>query len=509
MRVEWGADHQPEVLPVMSPSAAIPFDNTYVRLPARFYSLQSPTPVAAPALIRANDALAHLLQIDPAWLHTSDALAVFAGNTVPPNAQPIATVYAGHQFGGWNPQLGDGRAILLGEVVGTDGRRYDIQLKGAGETPYSRNGDGRSPLGPVLREYIVSEAMAALGVPTTRSLAAVTSGERVVRDSLLPGGVLTRVASSHIRIGTFQFFTSRNDDEAVRLLAGHVIARHYPQSANAENPYRALLDAAIARQARLIAQWQSIGFIHGVMNTDNMLLCGETIDYGPCAFMDAFHPGTVFSSIDHRGRYAYQNQPAIAQWNLSWLAQSLLPLLAENREAALEIARASISGFVGEFDTAYRPTMLGKLGLHVANDENIALLNDLLQRMDQASADFTLTFRTLADLADESAAEGIAALYEMPGQVAQWLPGWRAALAREPVAAGERQRQMRAVNPAFIPRNHQVEAAIDAAVTRSDFAPFYRLVERLARPFVFDPDDAPYALPPRPDQVVARTFCGT
>jgi uncharacterized protein YdiU (UPF0061 family) len=488
-------------------NTAIPFDNTYVRLPDRLHSKQAPTPVAAPSLIRINRALAQHLHIDADWLETAEALQVFAGNAVPPNARPIATVYAGHQFGGWNPQLGDGRAILLGEVVGADGRRYDIQLKGAGPTPYSRNGDGRSPLGPVLREYIVSEAMAALGVPTTRSLAAVASGERVVRESLLPGGVLTRVASSHIRIGTFQFFSARNDVEAVRLLADHVIARHYSAAAQAENPYRALLDAVIARQARLIAQWQSIGFIHGVMNTDNMLLCGETIDYGPCAFMDAFHPGTVYSSIDHRGRYAYQNQPGIAQWNLSWLAQALLPLLAD--DAALAVARASISGFVGEFDTAYRQTMLRKLGLQEATEANLALLDDLLQRMDQAGVDFTLTLRMLADLADESAAEGIAALYEMPAPIAQWLPDWRAALAREPLAASERQRRMRAVSPAFIPRNHQVEAAIEAAVTRSDFEPFHRLVDRLARPFEFDPDDATYALPPRPDQVVARTFCGT
>lgn len=506
----------------MPTSQPIPFANSYVHLPARFYSVQLPTPVAAPSLIRANRALAQLLNIDPAWLESSEAVQVFAGNRIPAGAQPIATAYAGHQFGGWNPQLGDGRAILLGEVIGGDGRRYDIQLKGGGQTPYSRNGDGRSPLGPVLREYILSEAMAALGVPTTRSLAAVASGERVVRDAFLPGGVLTRVASSHIRIGTFQFFSGRNDNEAVKQLADHVIARHYPDVAQAENPYRAMLDSVIERQANLIAQWQSIGFIHGVMNTDNMLLCGETIDYGPCAFMDEFHPGTVYSSIDSRGRYAYHNQPGIAQWNLSWLAQALLPWLADDAEAGLAIARESLGNYVEKFQSAYRRIMLSKLGLYKVTDEHVALLEDLLQRMDQSGADFTLTFRILcervpgADVAvvrknksENKNENNVGKLYALPEAIAAWIPQWHAHLAMEAMPGADRMQKMLATNPVFIPRNHQVEEAIDAAQTRNDFAPFHRLVDRLAQPFDYDPDDSTYALPPKPEQVVTKTFCGT
>jgi len=494
-------------MPILQP---IPFENSYVHLPERFYSVQPPTPVTAPSLIRANHALAQLLNIDLAWLESPEAVQVFAGNQIPAGAQPIATAYAGHQFGGWNPQLGDGRAILLGEVIGSDGRRYDIQLKGGGPTPYSRNGDGRSPLGPVLREYIISEAMAVLGVPTTRSLAAVASGERVVRDAFLPGGVLTRVASSHIRIGTFQFFSGRGDNDAVKRLADHVIARHYPDVAQAGNPYRALLDSVIERQANLIAQWQSIGFIHGVMNTDNMLLCGETIDYGPCAFMDEFHPGTVYSSIDARGRYAYQNQPGIAQWNLSWLAQALLPWLAEDEEAGLTIARAALGNYVEKFQSAYRRIMLSKLGLHAVTDDHVALLDDLLQRMDQSSADFTLTFRILCErVPDSDSGKYVGGLCALPDAVEAWIPQWHALLAKDAMSGAERQQKMLAINPAFIPRNHLVEEAINAAQTRNDFAPFHRLVDRLAKPFDYDPDDLTYALPPRPEQVVAKTFCGT
>ncbi|MGI9293686.1 MAG: protein adenylyltransferase SelO, partial [Pseudomonadales bacterium] len=293
----------------MNPEPVLPFDNSYAQLPERFYARQLPTQVSAPGLIRANLDLARDLGLDPAWLESDAGVEVIAGNRLLPGSDPLATAYAGHQFGGWNPQLGDGRAILLGELIGADGLRYDIQLKGAGRTPYSRGGDGRSPLGPVLREYIVSEAMAALGIPTTRSLAAVTTGDRVMRDEALPGAVLARVAQSHIRIGTFQFFAARQDHDALRLLVNHVIQRHFPAAAQAENPTRAMLDAVVSGQAQLIARWQLVGFIHGVMNTDNMLLSGETIDYGPCAFMDTFHPETVYSSIDHGGRYAYRNQP--------------------------------------------------------------------------------------------------------------------------------------------------------------------------------------------------------
>ncbi len=503
----------------MTSTVNIPFDNRYVRLPSRFYSPQAPTPVKAPTLIRVNRPLAGLLGIDAGWLESAEGVQVLAGNQLPAGAEPIATAYAGHQFGGWNPQLGDGRAVLLGEVVGRDGHRYDIQLKGGGRTAWSRGGDGRSPLGPVLREYIVSEAMAVLGVPTTRSLAAIASGESVRRDDLLPGGVLTRVASSHIRIGTFQYFSAREDLDAVRLLADHVIERHYPEISAAENRYLALLQAVIARQAVLIAQWQRLGFIHGVMNTDNMLLCGETIDYGPCAFIDDFHPAKVFSSIDSRGRYAWHNQPAIAQWNLSWLAQALMPLLADDEAIALPLAQQAISDFVPQYEQAWQRGMLAKLGLTAIdddinddiNDDNVALVDALLLLMAEHGTDFTLTFRRLAELADGSIAGSCR--YELPEAFAPWLNHWQARLAAESTSPAERRAQMLAINPLVIPRNHQIEAAIRAAEDRGDFAPFHQLVERLAHPFDDDPHDhdgvRDYAVPPRPEEVVNRTFCGT
>ncbi len=489
---------------------SVGFDNSYARLPAQFFSRQLPTPVAAPAFIRVNSALAQRLRIDVDWLASADALQVFAGNRIPVGAEPIATVYAGHQFGGWNPQLGDGRAILLGEVIGSDGQRYDMQLKGSGQTPYSRMGDGRSPLGPVLREYIVSEAMAAFGVPTTRSLAAVSSGENVVRDELLPGAVLTRVASSHIRIGTFQYFSARNDIDAVRLLADHVIARHYPELAHMENRYLALLHAVIARQAQLIAQWQQLGFIHGVMNTDNMLVCGETIDYGPCAFMDAFNPNQVYSSIDQRGRYAFRNQPPIAHWNLSWLAQSLLPLLAEDEQKAVPIAQAALDTFASEFHAAYTDVMLKKIGFSESSDEAIALLEDLLRRMTEANADYTLTLRRLAELVDPNAeiADSIAALVELPPSFADWIERWQQQLSLEAGDLAERQQMMLALNPVFIPRNHLIEEAIAAAMA-NDYAPFHQLVDVLAAPYRYAAKFSRYALPPTPGQIVTKTFCGT
>ena len=376
------------------------FDNSYRQLPERFFSALSPTAVSQPELIRANPALAAILGIDMEWLVSREGVEALAGNRVPEGAEPIATVYAGQQFGNWVPQLGDGRAILLGEVIGRDGVRYDVQLKGSGRTPYSRGGDGRAPLGPVLREYLVSEAMAALGVATTRSLAAVTTGERVYREGALPGAVLTRVAQSHIRIGTFQYFYSKKDTEALRLLARHVIERHYPEAADADNPVRALLDEVVSAQARLVAKWQLLGFIHGVMNTDNMLLSGETIDYGPCAFMDAFNPGQVFSSIDRQGRYAYANQPGIAHWNLANLAQALLPVLDVDGEKALLMAQESVDAFPDHYQAAYRNGMARKLGLAKWREDDAALASDLLATMAAEQADFTLSFRRLADLAD-------------------------------------------------------------------------------------------------------------
>src|SRR5471032_2468762 len=366
-----------------------PFDNTYAALPDGFFARVAPTPVTSPKLIKLNRPLALHLGLDPNWLAGPEGVEILAGKRIPDGADPIAMAYAGHQFGHFVPQLGDGRAILLGEVLDADGVRRDIQLKGSGPTPFSRRGDGRAALGPVLREYIVSEAMATLGIPTTRSLAAVVTGENVMRETLLPGAVLTRVASSHIRVGTFQYFAARSDTEGVRRLADHVIARHYPQAANANRPYYALLEGVIARQAQLVARWLLVGFIHGVMNTDNTSISGETIDYGPCAFMDQYDPATVFSSIDEQGRYAYANQPRIALWNLTRLAECLLPLFSDEQDKAITEAQSALAEFAEKFDTAYQAGLRRKIGLFDTRDGNEALVQDLLDAMAQTKADFT------------------------------------------------------------------------------------------------------------------------
>jgi len=489
---------------------AMQFNNSYARLPEHFFARQPATPVAAPRLIRLNEALAETLGLDVEALSGEAGVAVLGGNLVPDGAEPLAMAYAGHQFGNFVPQLGDGRAILLGEVVGRDGVRRDIQLKGSGRTPFSRGGDGRAALGPVLREFLLSEAMAALGIPTTRTLAAVTTGEFVFREGPQAGAVLTRVAQSHVRIGTFQFFAARGDTGALRVLADYIIARHYPQAADAENPYRALLDAVIARTASLIARWQLVGFIHGVMNTDNMSVAGETIDYGPCAFMDSFHPGTVYSSIDHAGRYAYGNQPRIAYWNLARLAEAVLPLLAPDTDAAIVEAHAALDAFPLLFEQAYHEGLRRKLGLLTPRDGDIELARDLLACMDAPGTvqgtDFTLTFRRLSNaVAEGSQAErDVRALFADPTTFDAWLPRWRARVADE--AAPEVT--MRAANPAFIPRNHRVQAAI-AAAQADDFSKFHELMAVLSRPYEDRPEFLGYADPPRPDEVVRETFCGT
>ena len=374
------------------------FDNSYAQLPERFYASLSPSPVPRPRLIRLNEELARHLGLDPGQLGNESGIEILAGNRVPDGATPLAMAYAGYQFGGWVPQLGDGRAILLGEVIDVDGVRRDIQLKGAGRTPFSRMGDGRAVLGPVLREYIVSEAMAALGIPTTRSLAAVFTGEEIMRETLLPGAVLTRIAGSHVRVGTFQYFSARRDVEALRLLADYVITRHYPELKGAVEPYLALLGAVIDRQASLVADWQLVGFIHGVMNTDNMSIAGETIDYGPCAFMDDFHPETVFSSIDHMGRYAYRNQPSIAHWNLAGFAQTLLPFVSDDQEDAVAKATKVVNTFPERFQAFYAPGLRRKIGLADIREGDDELAQSLLSSMADSRADFTLTFRGLCSL---------------------------------------------------------------------------------------------------------------
>ena len=487
-----------------------PFQNTYAALPANFFARVAPTPVAAPRLVKLNRPLALRLGLDPDRLDSPEGAEILAGKRIPEGADPIAMAYAGHQFGHFVPQLGDGRAILLGEVIDADGVRRDIQLKGSGPTPFSRRGDGRAALGPVLREYIVSETMAALGIPTTRSLAAVVTGENVMRETPLPGAVLTRIASSHIRVGTFQYFAARGDTEGVRQLADHVIARHYPQAADAERPYHALLEGVIARQAELVARWLLVGFIHGVMNTDNTSISGETIDYGPCAFMDHYDPATVFSSIDAQGRYAYANQPRIALWNLTRLAECLLPLLADDQDAAIAEAQSMLGHFAEKFDAAYQAGLRSKLGLFTARDGDDALAQDLLEAMAKNHADFTLTFRRLGEAALDPADDaGVRQLFTEPAAYDEWAVRWRQRLGEEPQDAATRRTAMRSVNPAFIPRNHRVEAVTDAAVNRDDFAPFEELLTVLSKPYQDQPAFAGYADPPEPEQRVLQTFCGT
>ena len=495
----------------MTETASFSFDNSYARLPDRFFVRMPPTPVTAPHLVRLNHKLARNLGLDPEELSSTEGLEFLSGNRVPAGAHPLAMAYAGHQFGGWVPQLGDGRAILLGEMIDRDGVRLDILLKGAGRTPFSRTGDGRAGLGPVLREYIVSEAMAALGVPTTRALAAVTTGEVVWRERPSPGAILTRVAQSHVRVGTFEFFASRGDVEALSLLADYVIARHYPAASEAEKPYRVLLDGVAARQAELIARWQLIGFIHGVMNTDNMSIAGETIDYGPCAFIDTYHPETVYSSIDQTGRYAYCNQPRIAHWNLRCLAQALLPLLGEDDGAAIAEAKEAIDAFPDRFEAALLAGLRSKLGLIKERDGDTALAQDLFRRMEENKADFTLTFRGLCDLpaAGPEADDTIRRLFNDPTAFDDWATEWRRRLAEERRDDSERQTAMRGVNPAVIPRNHLVEEAINAALETGNFAPFEDLLSVLSSPFVDQPEFAQCAEPPRPDQIVQATYCGT
>jgi serine/tyrosine/threonine adenylyltransferase len=494
----------------MAMTVHFPFQNTYAALPDGFFARVAPTPVASPRLIKLNRPLASHLGLDPDRLESPEGIEILAGKRIPNGAEPIAMAYAGHQFGHFVPQLGDGRAILLGEVIDADGVRRDIQLKGSGPTPFSRRGDGRAALGPVLREYIVSEAMAALGIPTTRSLAAVVTGESVLRETALPGAVLTRVASSHIRVGTFQYFAARGDTEGVRQLADHVIARHYPDAANAERPYHALLQGVIARQAELVARWLLVGFIHGVMNTDNTSISGETIDYGPCAFMDTYDPAAVFSSIDEQGRYAYANQPRIALWNLTRLAECLLPLFSDDKDKAIEQAQSILGEFTQEFATAYQAGLRQKTGLFTERDGDEALVQDLLDAMAKNQADFTLTFRGLSEAAlDADGDQKVRQLFADPTAYDEWAIRWRQRIGGEPQAPAARQIAMRSVNPAFIPRNHRIEAVIEAAVTRDDFALFEELLTVLSKPYEDQPALSAYALAPEPHQRVLQTFCGT
>jgi uncharacterized protein YdiU (UPF0061 family) len=488
------------------------FQHSYAALPSRLFARVPPTPVPDPKLVVLNAGLARDLGLDPAALEP-EAAAMLSGNRPPEDAEPIAMAYAGHQFGGFVPSLGDGRAILLGELRGRDGILRDVQLKGAGLTPFSRNGDGRAALGPMLREYLVSEAMHAFGIPTTRSLAVVTTGEHVYRERALPGAILTRVAASHIRVGTFQYFAARADHDALRALLEYVIARHYPEAADADVPALSVLSSVARRQAALIADWMLVGFIHGVMNTDNMSIAGETIDYGPCAFMDEYDPNTVFSSIDHRGRYALRNQPVIAQWNLARFAETLLPLIDPRTEKAIELATAVIEPFIAEFDARFLAGMRRKIGLSVAAAGDDDLARRLLSLMEKSHADFTLTFRRLALTAENPAAEPrlrelLAADNEATSDIDSWLSDWRSFMARDPQSHDAKVAGMLAANPAFIPRNHRVQAALDAAEA-GDYEPFRTLLGVIRHPFEAQPESSRYADPPQPSERVLQTFCGT
>ena len=490
----------PTASPIVPLAGGWRLDHSYARLPARFFAPVSPTPVASPRLVLLNRPLAEQLGLDPDTLAKNAEW--FAGNALPPGASSLAQAYAGHQYGNF-VMLGDGRAILLGEQITSCGERYDIQLKGPGPTPYSRRGDGRAALGPMLREYIISEAMHALGIPTTRSLAVAATGEPVFRETPLPGAVLTRVAASHLRVGTVEFAAATGDLEALRSLADYTLQRHYPELANTEQPYLALLQSILQRQAALVARWQHIGFVHGVMNTDNMALSGETIDYGPCAFMDVYHPATVFSSIDHHGRYAYANQPTIAHWNLSRLASALLPLLHANEEEAIAVANGVLQTFPEIFRTHWLAGLRAKLGLFNDEPGDAELAENLLVLMQEPGADFTNTFRDLSGDAMTDANFAASAEFQA------WRTRWQERLSRQPQGRDEARALMRRHNPAFIPRNHKVEEALAAATLHGDLSVLEKLLDVLAQPFAYDRLLPEYNTPPAPGACAYQTFCGT
>ena len=485
---------------------SVPFDNSYARLPERFYVKMPPSPVQDARLVALNEPLAIELGLDPAALRSRSALDMFAGNCLPSEAEPLAMAYAGHQFGNWVPQLGDGRALLLGEIIATDGSRRDVQLKGSGRTPFSRMGDGRSALGPVLREYIVSEAMHALGIPSTRSLAAVTTGDHVIREAILPGAILTRIAKSHVRVGTFQYFAARQDREGLRQLADYMIERCYPDSKQDEHPYRSLFDQVVTAQASLVAKWMGVGFIHGVMNTDNMAISGETIDFGPCAFMDAYHPAKVFSSIDEMGRYAFGNQPDIGYWNLACLARAMLPLLGDDEESAIAAGQEAIEKYPEQFNNFWHQTMASKLGLERPEDRDESLVRDFLSLLMKSQADFTQAFRRLSESGSD--VDRLGETIDDQEGLGNWYDQWVHRLAVEGTTPELRSKSMCSVNPVLVARNHRVEEAIAAAYA-NDFAPFERLIQALSSPFDNRAEFADLARPPAGHEVVTQTFCGT
>ncbi len=488
--------------PMAGNGAGWNLDNSYARLPETFYTSLHPTPVRSPKLMVLNETLAESLGLDAQALKSEDGAAVLAGNRMPEGAFPLAQAYAGHQFGHFT-MLGDGRALLIGEQITPAGDRLDIQLKGSGRTPYSRGGDGRAALGPMLREYIISEAMHALGIPTTRSLAVTSTGEPVLRETELPGAVLARVAASHIRVGTFQYAAWRGTDGELRALADYTWERHFKGIVSGENRGLSLLQEVMKRQAALIAKWQLVGFIHGVMNTDNMAVSGETIDYGPCAFMDVYDPATVFSSIDVGGRYAYGNQPYMAAWNLARFAEALLPLLHDDREQAIRTAEDALADFSGLYTRNWLAGMRAKLGLANEEPEDESLISDLLKIMQKHRADYTNTFLALTfDKTEDTPMAGSA-------EFDQWLERWRARKGRQQGKEASSHPLMRSSNPAVIPRNHRVEEALEAAVEQEDYSVMKRLLAVLADPFAHSPEQEEYAALPEESPVPYRTFCGT
>jgi uncharacterized protein YdiU (UPF0061 family) len=484
------------------------FDNSFARSLEGFFVFCQAEPASAPKLLQFNHALAEELGLDPVALDSEAGLAIFSGNVTPEGSEPLAQAYAGHQFGGFAPQLGDGRALLLGEVIDTRQQRRDIQLKGSGRTPFSRGGDGKAALGPVLREYLIGEGMHVLGIPTTRALAAVTTGENVYREIPLPGAILTRVAASHIRVGTFEYGAARGNVDKVRELADYAIARHYPDIADAENPYLAFFAAVTDAQTALVARWMNIGFIHGVMNTDNITISGETIDYGPCAFMDRYAPDTVFSSIDHHGRYAYANQPVILSWNLTRLAETLVRFVDPDKDRAIELLTDKIQRIQPLYETHWLAGMRSKIGLSTEDPLDLELINDLLSVMEDGHADFTLVFRRLAqDLRGDN--DAVRNLFEEPGAFDVWARRWRKRLEQDGIAAETGAQAMDRVNPIYIPRNHKVEEALAAAVDREDMMPFSKLLAVLSHPFDEVAGNEAYAAPAPVTDIPYQTFCGT
>ncbi len=489
-------------------TGALRFENSYAELPGHFFARLEPVDLSSPEIIRFNYELAEELGLEKLDPNSSKTARLLTGAAQPAGAGLIAQAYAGHQFGNFVPQLGDGRAALIGELIDKNGFRRDIQLKGSGRTPFSRGGDGKAALGPVIREYLISESMAAFGIPTTRSLAMAKTGEKVYRENVLPGAVLTRVAASHIRVGTFQYFAARRDEDAIKTLADYAIARHYPELRGAENPYLSLLDAVGDAHASLVAKWMMVGFIHGVMNTDNCTISGETIDYGPCAFMDQYDHNKVFSSIDQMGRYAYSNQASIAQWNLARFAETLVPLINEDEDKAIEAATASINRFTERFMYGWRTGMAAKMGFDDPTPEDDAMMRRFITMLHNRQADFTNTFRLLEGALEEGAqSDRLRELFAGEDGFETWLKDWRERASR---AGKEKPAQiMRSANPVIIPRNHVVERVIEAAIVDNDFEPFDVFLAALRTPWEDGPDKTPFKSPPEAEEVVHQTFCGT